>query len=616
MKKVIYAFIKYLLFWFCYFVFFRLLFLVYNFDKTVQMGLSDFFGAFLHGSRMDLSMASYISVIPGLLFVTAPFISHRVIATIIKWYTVLILVIATFFGLLDASLYTAWGTRLDAQVIPYLTDLAGITATVSILNAIIALVAEAAIVLGSLYLFNRLFTLPFLKAPKALWYTAPVILFLTAALIIPVRGGLNTAPLNFSTVYFSENLYSNHSAYNYLWSFNHALVHKKINTDNLHYFPDEQCRKNISWIYNLNQEQPPVYIRTKGNVPVNVVFVLLESFSDKDIQPLGGLPGLTPCLNKLCKEGILFSSFYATGNRSDKGISSFLASYPALIKASSIILYPEKMKKLSFLPDFFRKKGYDLSFHYGGDVNFYNTSMILIQSGVKSIVSRKDFPLQISTIQKWGVPDEFLYQRTFEDIEKMKQPFFSMVYNISSHEPFDVPSFNRIKGNSVSDKYCNSIAYADSCLGHFVDQLKKSALWDNTLVIITSDHTSLQPGPTTYRDMASYRIPMLWIGGAVDTTFVCNNLSMQTDLSSTLIQQLGWVPEPSYFSKNMFGSSHYAFFLRNEGWGFLSEETGFFMNFQAHKQEFYYGENSSAKDSLITFSKSFVQYLHADFQSK
>lgn len=616
MKKVLTSFIKYLLFWFCYFLVFRLLFLIYNFDKTSEMGLSGFFGSFLHGSRMDLSMASYITVIPGLLLMVSFFAGNRITGIVIRWYTILILVIATFFGLLDMSLYPAWGTRLDAQVIPYLTDIAGITATVSLWMAFIALIAEAAIVFGAVWAFDRIFYSSFIKAPAARWYSGPVMLFLTAALIIPVRGGLNTAPLNFSTVYFSENLYTNHAAYNYLWSFNHALLHRKSHGNPVHYFDEEQCKKNISFLYDLNQENPPVYIKKKDGKPVNIVFVLLESFSDKDIEPLGGIPGLTPCLNKMCGEGILFSSFYATGNRSDKGISSFLASYPALIKASSIILYPEKMKKLSYLPDFFRKKGYDLSFHYGGDVNFYNTSMILIQSGVKNIVSRNDFPLGVSTKQKWGAPDEYLYQRTFEDIEKMKQPFFSMVYNISSHEPFDVPGFHRIKGNTVSDRYCNSVAYADSCLGHFVDQLKASPLWENTLVIITSDHTSLQPGPTTYRDTASYRIPMLWIGGAVDTTFVCRNLSMQTDLSSTLIQQLGWTPEPSYFSKNMFGSKHFAFFIRNEGWGFLSEETGFFMDFQAHKQEYYYGEDNPARDSLVTFSKSFVQYLHTDFQNK
>ncbi len=208
-------------------------------------------------------------------------------------------------------------------------------------------------------------------------------------------------------------------------------------------------------------------------------------------------------------------------------------------------------------------------------------------------------------------------RRMNDDLQKMKQPFFSMVYNISSHEPFDIPdNFHRITDKSNSGKYCNSIAYADSCLGHFIDQLKNSTLWENTLVIITADHAALEPGPTTYEDPASYRIPLLWIGGVVDTSFVCGNICMQTDLSSTLIQQLGWEPDASFFSKNIFSSRQYAFYLRDEGWGFLSPETGFFMNLESGKQSFFYGEDDPSTDSLTIFSKSFVQFLHNDFLKK
>jgi len=173
--------------------------------------------------------------------------------------------------------------------------------------------------------------------------------------------------------------------------------------------------------------------------------------------------------------------------------------------------------------------------------------------------------------------------------------------------------YKKITGNSSSEKYCNSISYSDSCLGIFIDRLKNSQLWENTLVIITSDHTSLEPGGGTFEDPISYRIPLLWIGGVIDTAFVSTNIAMQTDLSSTLIQQLGWKPKPAYFSKNIFGSKQYAFYLRDEGWGFLSPETGFFMNLESKEQHFYYGEQCAMRDSLTDFGKAYTQFLHADF---
>ena len=52
-----------------------------------------------------------------------------------------------------------------------------------------------------------------------------------------------------------------------------------------------------------------------------------------------------------------------------------------------------------------------------------------------------------------------------------------MFLTLSSHEPFDVPM------NRLEDKYLNSIAYTDSCVGDFVEKLKRLPVWDNTLIV-------------------------------------------------------------------------------------------------------------------------------------
>jgi phosphoglycerol transferase MdoB-like AlkP superfamily enzyme len=616
MKRTLSFFIKYYLFWFGYFILFKILFLLSNVGNTVALGWKDFFGVFISGSKMDFSTAGYFTLFPGLMLAFVPFIKPGIIRQIIKAYSLILLIVVTLLGLFDIALYPAWGCRLNAQILPYLANPAGMIASVNGWQFLLFIIAETGIVFLSFWVFLKIFSKKYFDRTKIKWYVFPVLLFFTTALIVPIRGKVNSFPLNISSVYFSQNLYANHCAYNFFWSFSNAVINNRVKTNPVPYFSEKECETHMKGIDKLNQEEPPVLIKNKSGKPVNVLLVILESFSDKVIEPLGGLPGITPRLNQFCMEGILFSSFYVTGNRSDKGLSSLIGSYPALIKASSILYFPEKMKKLDFFPQHFKQQGYHFSFYYGGDVNSYNTRILLMQSGVDKIVSRIDFPLKISTQQNWGVPDQYLFKRMFDDLQKMQQPFLSMAYTISSHEPFDIPSFKRIEGNSVTAQYCNSIAYADSCLGRFIDQLKSSPLWGNTLVIITSDHASLEPGPTTYDDPASYRIPLLWIGGVIDTAFVVNNIAMQTDLSSTLIQQMGWETTPSYFSKNIFGSKQYAFFIRDEGWGFVSPETGFFMNLESTKQQFYYGENNPASDSLTAFSKSFIQFLHSSFLKK
>ena len=408
----------------------------------------------------------------------------------------------------------------------------------------------------------------------------------------------------------SKKTYSNQYAYKYFWSFNHAITHNKLKNNPFTYFLAEECKKNIEKVPEPKPEELPMFV--KGEKPVNVILIILESFSNKVIESLGGVKGLTPNLDSLGKEGILFTSFYATGNRSDKGISSLIASYPALCRASSIIGYPDKMKDLDFLPQYFKRNGYNFSFYYGGDVNFYNTRMVMIQAGADQIISSSDFPEEIASLQKWGVPDEYLYQKMYNDLINTKQPFFNILYTISSHDPYDIPGYVKVKENNGLN-YFNSVCYADSCLGVFVNNLMNSQLWDNTMLIVTSDHATPDPGPTMYNDPATYRIPMIWTGGAIDTTFVCNAVAMQTDLSTTLLQQLGWEAEKTYFSKNIFGDNQYAFFFRDEGWGFLSPETGFFTDKESGMQQFFYGEECDKTDSLQRFAKSFTQYLHNDF---
>ncbi len=615
MKRSILFFFKYFLFWFLFFVIFKVLFLLANISMTSKLDMGTILSIFLHGSIMDLSAAGYLTLIPGVLLVLTPLINNRVLAGIIKWYTFIILFFVTILGLTDIALYPVWGTRVNGQLIPYLAEPAGIIASVSIIQGVLFALLTGIIITAAVIAYNRIFRNE-LSGKRERWFAAPVILFLTAALIIPIRGGVNTSPLNFSSVYFHRDIYPNHAAYNFFWSFNHALMHQKDKTNPVNYYKGNEFEKHLRGIDSLNQEEIPSYINNKSGKPVNVILVILESFSDKVIEPLGGLKEITPELNSLSSEGILFSEFYASGTRSDKGISSLIAMYPSLIKVSSIVLYPEKMKKLNYLPGFFGEKGYDLSFYYGGDPNFYNTNMLLTQSGVNRVVSRNDFPLSQATMQKWGVPDAYLYDKVIEDLAGLDKPFFSIVYTVSSHEPFDIPQFKRIKENSSTGKYCNAVAYADSCLGAFVNKLKATPEWDNTLLIITADHAALEPGPTSFADTATYRIPLLWLGGVIDSAFVCDKLSMQSDLGSTLIQQMGWEPEPSYFSKNIFGSRNYACYLHDEGWGLLTPEGGYFMNIKSDTQTWLYGKESGYADSLTTFGKSYVQYLHNDFMSK
>lgn len=609
MKRILVAFLKYFIFWILFLTVFKILFVVYNYKAISDLPSADFWGIFTHGILMDLSVAGYFSLVPGLIFSIGFLYTSRFSTYLLKFYTLLALILLTFLGLTDMGIYGPWGNRLNAQIITYLETPGGVFASLNWFQLIAFPVLLILIVWGSMKVYNRMFVAKKLAKTYMKWYGMPVLLFFTAALIIPIRGGFDRSPLNHSNVYFSEHLEANQFAYNYFWNFMHSVLNNKKGKVQVNYMPFEEAEAILKE-HDKQGVEAPQLVQAPDGQPVNVVLVLLESFSDKVIEPLGGMPGVAPRLNEFCNEGIAFKSFYATGNRSDKGISALVGGLPSDMSRTTILNFPEQMSRLDYFPKYFADHGYNMSFYYGGDVNFYNTRTVMIQSGIKKIVSKEEFPLELGMKQKWGVPDEYLYARMFSDLKEEKEPFFSMVYNISSHEPYDIEDYHKFTGNSVEQKYLNVASYADSCLGVFVDSLKATDLWDRTLIIITADHTSLQPGSTSITEPASYRIPLILIGGAVKEQFISDRIGNHNDLGPMITKQMGWQHKPDLLSKDFLVDDSYAFYFRMEGWGFMSPEAGWFNDINTGNVEYFYNNAPEKTDSLMHFAKAYVQYLH------
>ena len=340
----------------------------------------------------------------------------------------------------------------------------------------------------------------------------------------------------------------------------------------------------------------------------NVILIILEGFSNKVIAPLGGMHGIAPNLDSLCTKSTVFTNFYSTGNRSDRGISALLGGYPSLLR-TSIMVYPEKSSSLTLLPEYFNRHNYHTSFYYGGDINFYNLKTFVLQGNYGKITTKSDFPSELGQMSKWGVPDGYVLVRALEDLKSEMEPFMKTIYMVSSHPPYDVP-FLKIKGSSNEEKYLNSVAYTDSCLGVFIDGFRKSPLWDNTLLIVTSDHGTLPPGPTDITEPASYRIPLIWSGGVVDSLQWIETITQQVDFGISLVHQLGWQSDPAPFAKDFFTAHPYAFYMLDSGWGYVVPEGCFY--FDQNTNDFV-SNPGTEKPVDLKFPKAYMQVLHDDF---
>jgi phosphoglycerol transferase MdoB-like AlkP superfamily enzyme len=611
MKKILIVFFKYFLFWLLYFLLSRLIFLMYNHNLTSSLTFAEIAGIFIHGIKMDLSLVSYLMVFPGIVLAFSFVTPAKILSSVFKIYTFLLLFVITFFNILDLGLYPHWGTRVGISAFDYVGDPQGVFSSVMLKDVIAAIAVIFFYGILFVWLYNRFLKIKIDEAAKQKWYYLPVMLLITGFLIIPIRGGLGTSPINLSTVSFSNKMYVNHASYNFMWNFLKTVELKRKMVNPCNYMDKDAAWKNFNFVEKKRINSDSLIIDIdKSNLP-NVVFIILESFSNKVVSSFGGQFGVCPNLDSISADAIVFPSFYASGNRSDRGMAAILGSYPSLL-TQSIINYPEKSLKLTMMSDYFNRNGYRTSFYYGGDIDFYNLKSFVLQGEYNEIISQDDFPNDVKNMSSWGAPDGFLFERVLKDINK-PQPFFTVVYTLSSHTPYDVP-VQIIKGESNEEKYLNSLAYTDSCLGDFIRAFKKTKYWDNSLVIITSDHGALYPGPTEIIEPATYRIPLIWTGGVVKKPATINNIGGQPDLIATLVKQFGWEADSTLFGHDLLSKPSYAFYMCDSGWGYVTDEG-----------EFFYDQSSGKFKSFVTtgtdepdydFAKSYLQVLHEDFLTK
>jgi phosphoglycerol transferase MdoB-like AlkP superfamily enzyme len=595
------------LYWFCFFTLGRIIFLVYLNAQTSQLLWNEIITPLFLGLRMDAAMVGYWLLLPGLIFISSAFISQRLVYLLIGTVTTTLLFISTLLIVADVELYKHWGFRINSTPLMYLESEAMSSVNPKILLVLVSLFI--ALLTSFLFIYWRKL------APQLLAFTtlpakwAPVWLLITGSLIIPIRSSFSVAPLNTGFVYFHKTkAFPNHAGINPVWNFFKSLSgDDNIRYSNNFYKPADLDQQFDSLIQDQSETQKLLSIERP-----NIVLIILESFTSKIIEPLGGMPNITPELNSLIKEGILFENFYASGDRTDKGLVSILSGFPAQPR-TSIIKYPAKTQHLPYLPKTLGEKGYHTSFVYGGDIGFANMESYLTQAGFSHITEVDDFENQFDD-SKWGVADQYVFYRLLNECDSASSPFFKVMLSLSSHEPFEVPMKTVIEGTDEGSLFLNACYYTDKSLGEFIRQAKKQDWWKNTLVIITADHGHRFPNPNELKEKERFKIPMLWLGGAVqksDTTI--RSFGNQTDLANTLLTQLNTNASEFSFSRNILSqnANSFAMYIFNNGYGYVSATNENIYDFDLQnylKQE--------GNETELAKGKVYMQKLFDDYNKK
>jgi phosphoglycerol transferase MdoB-like AlkP superfamily enzyme len=608
MLKRLIALSYYAVFWLIYFFFARLFFIMMQFHLAFQGNSGALAGTFLHGLKLDISTIGYYMIIPFLLATVSLYFNRDWFRFFIRWYTYFFIVFSTVIVVADANLYSYWGFRMDYTPMLYLKTPGEAMASVSTLKVILFLCTIILISSLFIYFYNKLIDRRFGGFEKMRFWLPGMLLFLilTGALIIPMRGGFGVAPINAGTVYFSKVMFMNHTAINAVWNVGTSAFTQKP-VKNPYEFGD--LKSAASKVAELTQIKG-VPRKVLNTTNPNVIIIVLESFSGYLIGPIGGDTLVTPNFNRFIREGLFFSEFYASGTRTDKAMPAILDGYPAQ-PAQSIIKEPKKSQTLPSLVKILTEKGYHSSFWYGGEINFANFNSFVIGSGFHDIITKDNFdPIYYNS--KWGVHDHILFKTLQDSMKSVREPFLKVVLTLSSHEPFDVPMEPVFTGKDDGTKYRNSVYYADKSLGAFIDWAKGTDWWKNTVVVLVADHCARISEDMLIYEQNVFKIPMLWIGGAVTEKGVrIQKLGSQVDIPLTLLDQLG-IPCSFPFAKDLLSdeSRSFAFYTFNEGFGFITDSSAYFYDHKLKKEVSEKGKNPEFAGEN---GKAYLQVLFNDY---
>lgn len=584
------------------------LFMLYNGSIEKGFGFADYMQVMIHGASLDAATAGYLTAFPFLLVLISIWFRKFPLKKILYGYYILAAALISIIFVVDMALYTFWGFKLDASVFLYIDSPKEALASVSVGFILLRVLAILLLIALNSWVLLKITPSVLTATRKRIAGTAGMLL-LGGVLFIIIRGGVTESTSNIGQVYFSNEPFLNHSAVNPDFSLLSSMGKSQDFASEFNFFDEEKRAALFDGLYPTTDGDS--IIQVLNTKRPNILIILMEGFGGAFVEPLGGLPDVTPHFNRLSKEGIFFTNCYANSFRTDRGTVCTFSGYLGLPTAS-VMKIPAKSRTLPAIAEGLSKAGYKTDFLYGGDINFTNMKSYLLSTGYQRLIANTDFSLAEQTSNAWGVNDDITFEYLYNQLRNRKKegPWHTAFLTLSSHEPFEVP-YHRLE-----DKIPNAFAYTDECLGKFVDRLKQTPAWKDLLVICLPDHGFYYPREGSNAMPRFYHIPLLWLGGAVKQPMQVDKIMNQTDLAATLLGQLGLEHTAFTFSRNVLGSDYkypFAFYSFNNGFSFR-DSTGVTV-FDNNSGSILFDE-PEADESRLDKGKAILQTVYDDLGNR
>ncbi len=377
-------------------------------------------------------------------------------------------------------------------------------------------------------------------------------------LIIMFFFALFTSTVQNATTRFSGDRNIDEISNNGLYSLVFAATTRQLDYDAFYPVPEQnkmyprarEVLKESTSQLSDSQSTLREFIGDAQRKKLNVVLMLEESFGSEFWGVLGNKDGLTPEMDALSKEGILFTNLYASGNRTVRGMEGVLASFPPLPGDS--IVKRHLSDHIETLARVLKRDGYTTSFLYGGRGMFDGMRSFVVRNGYDEFIEQKDFE-NPSFTTVWGVADEDLFYygvKHLRELHRKNKPFFATFLSVSNHKPYTFPK-GRIAENPDLERRDYAVKYSDWSLGEFFRLAKKEEFYKNTIFLVIADHGARVYGSQKI-PAHSYEIPLVILGPPdVVTPMKVATLGCSLDVAPTIMGLLNRPYKSLFFGRDL-----------------------------------------------------------------
>ena len=315
------------------------------------------------------------------------------------------------------------------------------------------------------------------------------------------------------------------------------------------YFSDDTCKSLFTNQFYISKNDTLEKILHRKP---NVMIIIWESLAKEYVGYFNHYPkSYTPFLDSICSNSLVCTNAFANAKHSHEGMCAVMAGIPSLM--DFCFYYSSyQSNRIKGVGEYLKEMNYSTAFFHGGNNGSMKFNSFSKLCGFEKYYGRNEYTEPERDFDgTWGIWDDKFFPFVADKMNDMKEPFCTGLFTLSSHHPYIVPNFFEGKFPKGQIEILQTVAYTDYALQQFFAKASKMKWFENTLFIITGDHTSQNSNPMYNNTIGAFKLPLVFympgkLKGRIDLP------TQQVDILPTVLEMCGYEGNAASFGRSVF----------------------------------------------------------------